>query len=86
MSRTRADWQAIADSLSYRTQAFIDGRFVDAVEGQTTTSIAPATGQVLATLAECTAADVDVAVKAARRAFESGVWSRASADTRKATL
>ena len=86
MTRTRADWQAIADSLTPRTQAFIDGRFVDAVEGQTTTSIAPATGQVLATLAECTAADVDLAVKAARRSFESGVWSRASADTRKATL
>ncbi len=86
MTRTRADWQAIADSLTPRTQAFIDGRFVDAVEGQTTTSIAPATGQVLATLAECTAADVDLAVRAARRSFESGVWSRASADTRKATL
>ena len=86
MTRTRADWQAIADSLSPRTQAFIDGKFVDAVEGQTTTSISPATGQSLATLAECTAADVDLAVKAARRSFESGVWSRASADTRKATL
>lgn len=86
MTRTRAEWQAIADSLTPRTQAFIDGRFVDAVEGQTTTSIAPATGQVLATLTECTAADVDLAVKAARRSFDSGVWSRASADVRKATL
>jgi len=34
MTRTRADWQAIADSLTPRTQAFIDGKFVDATSGR----------------------------------------------------
>jgi phenylacetaldehyde dehydrogenase len=38
----------------------------------------PATGQAIAAVAEADAADIDEAVKAARRAFESGPWARTS--------
>jgi len=54
----------------------IDGRFVDPIEGGTFTVTNPATGEKLCDVPSATAADVDRAVKAARRAFESGPWSR----------
>jgi phenylacetaldehyde dehydrogenase len=63
-------------------QLFIDGRFVDAVSGKTFATINPATEEVLAEVAEADAADVDKAVSAARRAFESGEWPRMRARDR----
>ena len=53
----------------------IGGRIVDSVSGKVFASINPATGQVLAHLAQGDASDVDLAVKAARTAFE-GPWSK----------
>jgi len=53
----------------------IDGKWVEAASGKTFESRNPATGQVLAQVAEGDAADIDRAVAAARRAFE-GPWSR----------
>ncbi|MBU1800943.1 MAG: aldehyde dehydrogenase family protein [Actinobacteria bacterium] len=53
---------------------FIDGAFVDG-HGSGFKTISPATEEVLAEVAEADAADVDAAVKAARRAY-SRVWSR----------
>jgi gamma-glutamyl-gamma-aminobutyraldehyde dehydrogenase len=53
-----------------RTQAFIDGRFVDAANGATFDSVAPATGQVIAKIAACGDADVDAAVVGAPAAVE----------------
>jgi phenylacetaldehyde dehydrogenase len=52
----------------------IDGELVDAASGATFETIDPGTGEVLATVAEGGAEDIDRAVKAARRAFE-GEWS-----------
>jgi len=86
VDRVRADWQALADALTPRTQAFVDGAFRDARSGRTEPTIAPATGQVIADVAECDAVDVDDAVAAARRSFDSGAWSKAGPDVRKATL
>ncbi len=51
-------------------QNFIDGEFVDAADGATSTVIDPATGQEIARAPESTAADVDRAVAAGRRAFD----------------
>ena len=59
----------------FRTLAFIDGGFVPAASGRTFSAVNPATGKVLAEVAACDAADVDLAVAAARRAFEDGRWS-----------
>ena len=53
---------------------FIGGRWVDSASGKTFDSINPATGEVLARVAEAGAEDVDRAVAAARKSFESGVW------------
>ncbi|MFV1589899.1 aldehyde dehydrogenase [Phaeobacter sp. JH20_39] len=80
------DWKTRAANLSFRGQAFIDGKFVDAVSGKTFDSINPATGEVLTTVAECGAADIDRAVAAGRRAFEDGRWSRLAPGDRKAVL
>ena len=57
---------------------FIDGRRVPAADGRTLPMIDPATGETFGTLARGSAADVDIAVAAARRAFEGG-WGRMTA-------
>ena len=80
------DWKSHAEAMSFRHQAFIDGQFVDAASGQTFDCINPATEDVLAQVASCDAEDVDRAVKAARKAFEAGSWSRAAPAERKAVL
>ncbi|MBE1285517.1 MAG: aldehyde dehydrogenase family protein [Rhodobacteraceae bacterium] len=79
-------WKSRAAQLSFRGQAFIDGQFVDAASGKTFDSINPATGTVLAPVAECGEEDVDRAVAAGRKAFEDGRWSRMAPGDRKAVL
>ena len=85
-SFTLADWQKAASSLQIRHQAFIDGKYVDAASGKTFDSINPATDAVLAQIAEGDSEDIDRAVAAARRAFDSGVWSGMAPSGRKAIL
>jgi acyl-CoA reductase-like NAD-dependent aldehyde dehydrogenase len=53
---------------------YIDGRWVPAREGERFDVVDPATGETIATAASATAADVDAAVGAARRAFDEGAW------------
>jgi phenylacetaldehyde dehydrogenase len=60
----------------------IGGKWVDAASGKTFETYNPATGQILARVAEGDREDVDVAVKAARRAFESGPWPEMSPSER----
>ena len=84
--RSFADWQALAAGLRFRDQAFIDGKFIPAQSGRRFDSINPATGAVLASVAECDAADVDLAVAAARRAFNDGRWSRMAPGDRKTVM
>ncbi|MFD6888972.1 aldehyde dehydrogenase family protein [Streptomyces sp. NPDC059957] len=52
---------------------FIDGEFTDAADGKVFKTVSPASEEVLAEVAQAGAADVDRAVKAARKAFEK--WS-----------
>jgi acyl-CoA reductase-like NAD-dependent aldehyde dehydrogenase len=59
---------------------FIDGRWVDAKDGKTFNSYCPANGEFLSTCAEAGKEDVDLAVKAAWKAFES--WKDVSAKKR----
>lgn len=66
-----------------RTQAFIDGALVDALDGSTFESLAPSTGTLIANVAACAEADVDRAVAAARSAFNAGTWSRLAPAERK---
>jgi acyl-CoA reductase-like NAD-dependent aldehyde dehydrogenase len=73
-------------TLSIRSQAFVDGDYVDAASGATFDCVSPGTGRVIAQVAACDSADVDRAVAGARRAFESGVWSRTAPKQRKKVL
>ncbi|WP_442512954.1 aldehyde dehydrogenase [Pseudomonas promysalinigenes] len=79
-------WQQRAAGLSLRDKALIDGRQVGAANGATFNAINPATEQVLARVAGCEQAEVDMAVKAARRAFEQGPWPRMAPAERKKVL
>jgi phenylacetaldehyde dehydrogenase len=55
---------------------FIDGEWTEAASGKTFETPNPATGETLAHVAEGDAEDINRAVHAARRAFESGPWGR----------
>lgn len=83
---SRSDWEAQAKALALRTQAFIDGQYVDAASGKTFNCISPIDGQIRGCVAECENEDVERAVKAARRAFDAGVWSETSPVHRKKVL
>ncbi|HLH04062.1 MAG TPA: aldehyde dehydrogenase family protein [Bryobacteraceae bacterium] len=72
-----------AKSLIRQTKILIDNKWVDSVSGKTFETINPATGEPLAKVAEADAPDVDLAVKAARKAFHSKApWRRMSAAER----
>ncbi|KAB1209217.1 Aldehyde dehydrogenase family 2 member C4 [Morella rubra] len=58
------------------TKLFINGEFVDSVSGKTFETIDPRTGDVIARIAEGDKEDVDLAVQAARQAFDHGPWPR----------
>ncbi|MDB5296145.1 MAG: NAD-dependent aldehyde dehydrogenase [Phycisphaerales bacterium] len=64
----------------------IDGQWVAAQSGKTFETYNPATGEVLARVAEGDMADVDLAVRAARRAFEDGPWGTMTASARAKLL
>src|SRR5271155_4220533 len=62
--------------VTSKKKLFINGKFVDAASGKTFPTYNPATGDVLANIAEADSEDVNRAVKAARAAFDSGPWSK----------
>jgi len=65
---------SVTEFLSKPRKMLIDGKWVEAASGKTFETYNPATGEVLARVAEGDRADIDRAVKAARRAFEEGPW------------
>jgi aldehyde dehydrogenase (NAD+) len=65
-----------------QTKLLIDGRWIDSASGKTFETLNPATGEVIAQVAEGDREDVDRAVKAARKAFETGLWRRMNARER----
>lgn len=67
-------------------RAFIDGVYVEAESGEWLTTSNPATGKAVARIASCDVADVDRAVRAARRAFAGGLWSDLAPSERKDIL
>jgi aldehyde dehydrogenase (NAD+) len=64
------------------TQLLIDGQWREAVSGKRFNTLNPATGEIITSVAEADKADVDLAVKAARKAFEEGPWSKTTATDR----
>src|ERR1051325_7912407 len=61
---------------------FIGGRWLDSVSGKTFPTVNPATGETICQVAEGAKADVDLAVQAARKAFQGGPWPKMSAANR----
>jgi phenylacetaldehyde dehydrogenase len=72
----------VSDFVAKPRKMLVDGKWVNAVSGKTFPTYNPATGEVLAQVAEGDRADIDLAVKAARKAFDSGPWSRLTASER----
>jgi acyl-CoA reductase-like NAD-dependent aldehyde dehydrogenase len=74
--------QKVADYLSKPKRLSIGGREVSAQSGETFEVVNPATEAVIATVAKGGAADIDAAVAAARKSFDSGSWRNLPAPQR----
>ena len=68
------------------TQCFIGGKWIPSASGKTFETIHPATEEVICEVAEGDAEDVDLAVDAAREAFDNGPWSKMDARDRGALI
>ena len=56
------DYKAIVKKIKFEGRAFIDGKYVDAIDGEKFENINPATGEVLCTVSKCNHKDVDLQV------------------------
>ena len=74
--------EAAATFVRGKQQMLIDGKLVSASSGKTFPVYNPATGEVICEAPEGDHVDVDKAVHAARRAFDSGAWSSVSPSQR----
>jgi len=79
------DTPAVKVKTSFNTGLFIDGKFVDGAEKKTIDVINPTNGNVITTIAEASAKDVDTAVLAARKAFET-TWGLNCAGSERGIL
>lgn len=84
--KSHTEWQEMAKTLSFRSRAFINGKFQAAISGETFPSFNPATEALLADVSSCDQADVDIAVGNARAVFRSGIWSRMHPRKRKQVM
>ncbi len=67
-------------------QHYIGGRFIGSASGDTFDVINPATEEIVTTAARGAAVDINLAVKAAKEAFDDGAWSRAKPSFRRQVL
>jgi 4-guanidinobutyraldehyde dehydrogenase/NAD-dependent aldehyde dehydrogenase len=86
LDKTIQDWKSEAAGLEIEGRAFINGRYENALAGETRATMSPASGTKLADVANCGVEDADRAVAIARAAFESGVWSAMAPADRKMVL
>jgi acyl-CoA reductase-like NAD-dependent aldehyde dehydrogenase len=73
-------------SIAANGRLYINDSWQEAADGGRSDVLNPATGQIIATVASGTTADIDAAVSAARTAFDSGQWSRLSGRERSRVL
>ncbi len=83
LDKTIQDWSADAAGLEIEGRAFVNGRYEDALAGETRATMSPANGQKLTDVANCGIEDADRAVAVARAAFNSGVWASMAPADRK---
>ncbi|HZQ18042.1 MAG TPA: aldehyde dehydrogenase family protein [Terriglobales bacterium] len=81
ISATQVDPRVIS-FIEKPRKMLINNNWVDAVSGKTFPTYDPSTGEVLAQIAEGDRADIDLAVKAARKAFDEGAWRKMTASER----
>jgi len=74
--------EKVVKFLNGKKKLYINGQFVESKSQKTFDTYNPATGEVLASVYEASAEDIDIAVKAARKAFDEGPWSKMSPSTR----
>ena len=87
MSTSFAKAEALAAGLAKAPRGLIiDGKSVPAISGKTFATINPATGQEICQVAEGGVEDVDLAVRAARKALENPAWRDMSAVDRSQLL
>ncbi|ABF40383.1 aldehyde dehydrogenase (acceptor) [Candidatus Koribacter versatilis Ellin345] len=72
----------VSQFITKPRKMLIGGNWIDSASGKFFETLNPATGEVLARVAEGDRADIDLAVAAARKAFESGPWSKMSPSQR----
>src|SRR5712664_655715 len=72
----------VADFIDKPRKMLINGQWVSSISGKTFPTYNPATGEVLAQVAEGDREDIEQAVKAARKAFDQGPWRRLTASER----
>ena len=72
----------VQEFLGKPRKMFIDGKWVEAASGKTFPTYNPATGEVMAQVAEGDREDINRAVKAARKAFDGGAWPEMTASER----
>ena len=75
LSSVRMD-DKVTSYISKDRRMLINGKWVEAASGKTFPTYNPATGEVLARVAEGDREDIERAVKTARAAFETGPWSK----------
>jgi len=72
----------VASFLEKPGKMLINGNWVDALSGKTFPTYDPSTGEVLAQVAEGDREDINLAVRAARKAFDQGPWRKMSPSER----
>ncbi len=72
----------VASFLEKPRKMLINGNWVDALSGKTFPTYDPSTGEVLAQVAEGDREDINLAVRAARKAFDQGPWRKMSPSER----
>jgi len=72
----------VTDFVAKPRQMLINGRWVDSASGKTFPTYNPATGEVLANIAEGDKEDINRAVSAVRAAFDNGPWRKMTASER----
>lgn len=84
--RSAQEWRQHAETLRFRSQALIDGQFVDAASGKTFAVVSPIDGRQLTDVASCGEEDINRAVTSSRAAFDDRRWSGRSPAERKKIL
>src|ERR1700733_5688693 len=72
----------VTSFVSRKHKMLINGKWIDAASGKTFSTYNPATGEILAQVAEGDREDINQAVLAARKAFEHGPWRKMTASER----